>query len=132
MWLLGMAVALGADPSRSAGADGILGLWTNSNSTVVVDVTRCGRGICGRVVRASAGAETDARQAGSPPIVGTQVLRDFELRRPGIWSGRVFVPARNRIFHSTLTRVDDRRIRIDACILGGLICQGEVWRRAAG
>ena len=129
MWFLILLAAATAAPARGADTD-ILGRWSNSNETVLVEVTKCGRGICGRVVRASAGAETDARKAGAPPMVGTQVLRDFEARRAGTWSGRVFVPARNRTFRSTLTRIDGNRIRIDACILGGLICDGEVWRRA--
>jgi uncharacterized protein (DUF2147 family) len=131
MWLLLILAGL-ADLPRSAGPDGVIGLWSNSNATVLVEVSRCGRAICGRVVRASASAETDARKAGAPLMVGTQVLRDFEIRRPGMWGGKVFVPARNRTFRSTLTRVDDHHIRIDACILGGLLCQSEVWHRAAG
>jgi uncharacterized protein (DUF2147 family) len=128
MWFAILAI-LGGQPARGADSD-ILGRWSNSNETVLVEVTRCGRGICGKVIRASASAETDARKAGAPPMIGTQVLRDFEARRPGSWSGRVFVPARNRSYRSTLTRIDGNRIRIDACILGGLICDGEVWRRA--
>ena len=127
MWLLAILVGSGAE--LNAAADGILGLWSNSNGTVLVDVSRCGPAICGKVVRASASSEADARRAGAPQMVGTQVLRDFQPRRSGSWSGKVFVPARNRTFHSMLTRLDDRRIRIDACILGGLVCQGEVWKR---
>jgi uncharacterized protein (DUF2147 family) len=128
VWLAILAI-MGGQPVRGADSD-ILGRWSNSNETVLVEVSKCGRGICGKVLRASASAEADARKAGAPPMVGTQVLRDFEARRAGSWSGRVFVPARNRSYRSTLTRIDGSRIRIDACVLGGLICDGEVWRRA--
>lgn len=126
MWLIALAAALSA---ASAG-DGLTGLWENSNNTVVANVTICGPALCGRIVRASGSAEDDARAAGAPGMVGTQVLRNFQASGENRWRGRVFVPARNRSFSAVITRIDPRRIRIGACILGGLLCQSEDWHRA--
>jgi uncharacterized protein (DUF2147 family) len=122
-----LAAALVAPQPQS-----VTGIWYNSKNTVVVDVVACGKGICGRVVRASNGAEAGARKAGSPRMVGTEVLQNFVPTGANSWRGTIFVPARNRRLGATLARTDSRHVRIQACILAGLICRSEVWHRAGG
>jgi uncharacterized protein (DUF2147 family) len=128
MSLFAFTGALGAAlvaPQNSA----LTGIWYNSKDSVAVDVTACGKGICGRVVRASGRAEEGARKAGAPRMIGTQVLRNFVPTAPNSWRGTIFVPDRNRTFTAFMTRNDSRHVKIQGCILGGLICRSEVWHR---
>jgi uncharacterized protein (DUF2147 family) len=131
-WLLALlagAAAVSVAPQPPAGGDLVLGTWINSNSTVAVEVRNCGALICGTVVRASRSSEEDARKGGVREMVGTNVLRDFRPSGPGRWTGRVFVPERGRTLHSNLILIDRNHIQVEGCILGGLICQHEVWHR---
>ena len=126
-WFVALLAVAAGLPAPS---EALLGTWINSDSSVAVEVTPCSGLICGTVVRASPSAEQDARKGGVTRMVGTNVLTGFRPAGPGRWSGKVFVPERGRTLRSTLTMIDPKHIRVEGCILGGLICQHEIWHRA--
>jgi uncharacterized protein (DUF2147 family) len=130
-WLLALLAGAATVPVAPAAAgDLVLGTWINSNSTVAVEVRNCRALLCGTVIRASRSSEEDARKGGVREMVGTSVLRDFRPAGSGRWTGRVFVPERGRTLHSNLILIDRNHIQVEGCILGGLLCQHEVWHRS--
>jgi len=119
-------------PAAAPAADGtasLIGTWANSKGSVVVQTEPCGSALCGKVVWANAHAEEDARQGGVTQLVGTQVLRGFTRVHAGEWKGIIFVPERGRTFSSRIFQLGRDEIRVQGCILAGLVCDGENWVR---
>lgn len=122
--------AASALPPPAAAQPHMRSVWINPHNNVKVETGDCGGKLCGWVVWATAEAEQDARDGGVEKLVGTELLQDYRQTASDRWQGRVFVPDMGRTFYSTITRVDPAALRISGCIMGGLICKSQVWRRA--
>ena len=59
------AALLLAVPATAQRASGWEGIWRNAGDTVRIKVARCGPGLCGTVVQASAKAKADAAAGAS-------------------------------------------------------------------
>ena len=106
-----------------------LGVWTGPKDNVRVSIKSCGDSTCGTVVYASPKAEADARKSGLKTLVGQQLLRDFEPTGNGSMRGKVFVPTLKVTLSGTAEFVDARTMKAKGCVLGGLICKAQTWRR---
>ena len=62
-------------------------------------------------------------------LVGTEIISDIEQTGPENWSAQVFVPDEN--VHSTgqISLEGKDEISVSGCMLGGLVCKQQVWRR---
>ncbi|MEO0062683.1 MAG: hypothetical protein RLZZ08_1243 [Pseudomonadota bacterium] len=117
-------------PANAKELERLDGDWRNPAGTVVVHVHACnGDKVCAAVIRASAQAAADAREGGTPNLIGTELLRNYTATGRGRWEGRVFVPDEAETFFSRIHRLDQQSIRISGCILGGLLCKSQVWLR---
>lgn len=110
----------------------LLGHWINPRGSVIVETQACGARLCGRVSWASAEALKDAKEAGITSLIGTELLQDYSRSDSGVWRGRVYVPDMGRTFYSTIGIEKTGALRISGCILGGLICKNQIWRRHEG
>ena len=79
------AALLLAVPATAQRASGWEGIWRNAGDTVRIKVARCGPGLCGTVVQASAKAKADAAAGGTDRLVGTQLFHDFRREDDGLW-----------------------------------------------
>lgn len=103
--------------------------WLGPYRNVKVETGDCNGNLCGWVVWATPEAEAEAREGGVQHLVGTELLQDYRQVARDRWQGRVFVPDMGRTFYSTITRLDPGRLKISGCILGGLVCKSQIWRR---
>jgi uncharacterized protein (DUF2147 family) len=129
--LLGAAVPLAAAQPAAAAQPSIYGTWLNPHGTVAVRTGPCSDRLCGWIVWASAQAQEDARDGGVTRLVGTALLEDYRPEGSGSWSGTVFLPDKGRRFYSEIEQVDANNMKVKGCILHGLICRSQVWRRIA-
>jgi uncharacterized protein (DUF2147 family) len=121
-----IAAGLGLQPAR---AEPIHGTWENPTGDVRVVTQPCGDNLCGKVSWASDLAKKDAAAGGTPNLIGTSLLRDYRLTKPGHWKGHVFVPDLGDTYYSRIVQLDSRRIKISGCILGGLLCKSQIWKK---
>ena len=127
-----MATTLAGSASwAQEGADAPLdtGVWRNPKGSVHIELKPCGEQICGYVVWASAKAQADARRAGTPDLIGKQLLRDFAPSTGKVYRGKVFAPDLNATFTGTAQRIDARSLRAKGCLVAGLLCKSQVWTR---
>jgi uncharacterized protein (DUF2147 family) len=106
------------------------GTWVNPYNSVKVETGDCGDNLCGWVVWATPEAEQEARDGGVQKLVSTELLQNYRQIGANRWQGRVFVPDMGRSFASTITLEDPGTLKISGCILGGLICKSQLWRKA--
>jgi uncharacterized protein (DUF2147 family) len=121
--LAGHPVAAGSVPADMTGT------WVNPRGTVSVRTGRCGDRLCGWIVWLSRAAAADARDGGVGNPLGTEVLRDYRSDGDGHWRGIVFVPDMGRSFSSRLELVGPGALKISGCLVAGLICRSQTWRR---
>ncbi|AEG50138.1 Protein of unknown function DUF2147 [Sphingobium chlorophenolicum L-1] len=105
------------------------GLWLGPHHNVAVRTGPCGDRLCGWIVWADGEAQADARDGGTPRLVGTELLEDYRAEGRGQWRGTVFVPDMGRRFASQISQLSPGRLRVKGCILGGLICKSQLWTR---
>jgi uncharacterized protein (DUF2147 family) len=130
LFLAPSAPAAPAPPTvPAAQASPVIGSWKNPKGTVIVRTDSCGANLCGTVVWASPDAIADARDGGTGRLVGTQLLHQYHLDRPGHWTGDVYVPNMGRSFYSTIVQKGPNRLVIAGCIFHGFICRHQEWSR---
>ena len=126
----GMAVAMALASAATAAAPGsIEGRWSNPKGSVVIDVDRCGSAWCGTVVRASAKAKADAREAGTANLVGARLMHGFVPDGRGGYKGKVFLPKRNMNAGGTIRPIGADSLSVKGCALAGILCKEQTWRR---
>nr|WP_221236569.1 DUF2147 domain-containing protein [Novosphingobium taihuense] len=108
----------------------LLGTWANPEHSLEVRIARCGATLCGMVATASAEEIADARDSGSPGLVGMMLLRHYRADGPGHWSGNVFVPDIGRELSSHIVALDKDHVRVSGCLMGRFLCKSQVWQRA--
>ena len=123
--LLAAAAASAAAPAHP----GVVGTWMNPTATVEVEARPCGEAVCGRVVWASPQAISDARDGGTPDLIGTELLRDYRPVGSNQWRGTVFVPDMGRTFSSSMVELDRNDLQISGCAVAGFICRKQIWHR---
>ncbi|MGA1799464.1 DUF2147 domain-containing protein [Sphingomonas sp. 4RDLI-65] len=125
-----MALAMiASSPAPVPTTSPVEGIWHNPKNSVAVKTGACGDRLCGWVVRASDEAQADARDGGTPKLIGTALLREYRPSGRNKWSGTIFVPDMGRTFGSTLMLVDANTISVKGCLIGGFLCKTQIWRR---
>lgn len=103
--------------------------WRNPSNSVHIRLRPCGEErMCGTVIWASEKAKADARRGGTDQLIGANLFRDFRRVAPGQYKGRVFVPDINRTFSGQM-RVEGDSMIGKGCVLAGIICKQQVWKR---
>lgn len=129
--LTAVAVPAMAEPQGASSTPPIYGTWMNPYKSVAVRTGPCGDRLCGWIVWANQEAQDDAREGGTPKLIGTALLENYRAEKPGSWSGTVFVPDMNRRFYSIIQQVGPDQMKVKGCILGGLLCKSQLWHRIA-
>ena len=128
-----LVVALGLCATQGAMAQtAIDGVWRNPKNSVHVRIASCGAAACGHVVWASDKAKRDAAEGGARELIGLQLFRDFVQQKSGAWKGKVFVPDLNATFNGTAEQTDAATLKAKGCLIGGLLCKTQTWRRVEG
>jgi uncharacterized protein (DUF2147 family) len=105
------------------------GVWRNPKNSVHIRIQPCGGSVCGTVVWASPKVQEKARKAGTPNLIGKQLLQEFRSEGPGAWGGRVFVPAMARSVSGKLKAAGPNSVVASGCLLGRFVCKSQVWTR---
>ena len=124
--LFGAALAL---PAAAQAAGSVEGVWRNPKNTVHIHIKPCGANLCGYVVWATAKAKADAKEAGTDPLVGAQLFRNFQPSKTDTWKGRVFVPDMNDTFGGSAQLIDANTLKAKGCLIAGLACKTQNWKR---
>jgi uncharacterized protein (DUF2147 family) len=121
-----MALAAASQPAGS-----IEGHWLNPQRTVLIRLAPCGEAMCGTVTWAAKRAQ-QAAQKGADELVGARLLSGFRQSRNGQWKGKVFVPDLDLRVGGKIQVIDESRLKVSGCVLGGMMGRSQVWTRSDG
>lgn len=115
--------------AQDAVTETVSGTWINPHNSVKVKTGACGQNLCGWIVWASPKALSDAKESGVQSLIGTELLRNYQSSGAGKWHGTVYVPDKQQSYYSNIEALDANRLKISGCIMHGLICKSQIWRR---
>jgi uncharacterized protein (DUF2147 family) len=134
--LLGASVGsvLAADP---------FGNWLTEDGKATVRIANCGGALCGTIVALK---EANDPKTGRPkidennadaslrgrPMIGVQIV--LSMKPSGTankWSGQVYNAEDGKTYNGSLTLQDANTIKLEGCILGGLVCKASKWTRSS-
>jgi len=136
------AALLGALSTPTLAADPN-GTWLTEGGEATVRIANCGAELCGTIVAlkepndpATGRPKTDKYNADagkrSRPVIGVLIV--FGMKPSGTadkWSGQVYNAEDGKTYSGSLTMQSARSLKLEGCVLGGLICKGQIWTRAS-
>ena len=129
MLLTFLAFATGLGQPTGAADTAIEGRWRNPSESVIITIGPCGQALCGRVHWASEKAVADAREAGTDPLIGAELLSEIVPKTEGRWKARLFVPDLRKTSRADLRLIGLGQLKVTGCAVGGLICTSQIWTR---
>ena len=117
--------ALAGDPA---------GVWLRANGNSKIRIDSCGSALCGTVVW----EKTPRKDVQNPdaskrdqPVTGLRVLHGMKpTSTPDQWKGEVYNAEDGKTYTGYITLQDARTLKLQGCVLGGLICKSDTWSRS--
>jgi uncharacterized protein (DUF2147 family) len=129
--LMALAMAAGANP------DSVIGKWKTETRNGIVEITRCGSSICGKLltsdgIAANPGLKDSKNKDESlrnRPLKGIALLSGAFRYDDGAWTGGSIYKADNgKTYDATITAVDANTLKVRGCIMAPL-CSTQKWTR---
>jgi uncharacterized protein (DUF2147 family) len=123
-------------PARAADPTGV---WLTEGGKSRIRIAECAGALCGTIVwlkepNDAQGRPKMDRNNAEPalrnrPLVGVPILIDMKPNGPNKWSGQVYNAEDGKMYTANLTSQGPNAVRLEGCVLGGLICKGQTWSR---
>ena len=117
------SLALAAEPT---------GEWRVANGAANIRIDDCGGALWGIISwEKQPGVDSHNPNPGerSRPTLGLPILRAMRPTKPGLWEGEVYNAENGQTYSSRISLTAPDVLRIEGCVLGGLICGGQNWTR---
>lgn len=123
----------GAGPGFAQTAEDAFGVWENPENGSHIKISKCGGGLCATVVKVKEAGRKDVKNPDPKlrdrPVVGVTIMNGGKKTGAATWSGKLYNTLDGETYNGTLTVVDKSHLKLQGCVLGGLICQGPTWTR---
>lgn len=109
-----------------ANADPVEGIWQtqpDDGAFAFVQMQMCGEAVCGTIIRSfNEQGEYDS------PNQGRQIVINMVPQGDGSYQGQVWRPSNDKVYTGNMTMNGDQ-LRLQGCVLGGIICASQHWVR---
>lgn len=89
--------------------------------------------LCGNIVWTKTPGGTDENNPDpakrSRPVMGLEILLAMKQTGPNKWEGSVYNAENGKTYKANMSLENDDALRMEGCVMGGLICGGETWTR---
>ena len=114
-------------------ADDAFGVWQNPDNGSHIKISKCGNGLCATIVKVTEAGRKDVKNPDpklrTRPVQGITIMSGATKSGAAAWSGKLYNTLDGQTYNGTLTVVDKTHLKLQGCVLGGLICQGPTWTR---
>lgn len=129
--LAAAAAALLATAAETRAGDAT-GVWKRPSGSSQIRIAPCGSSLCGKIVwlrePRNDDKNPDASRRGRP-LLGTQTVMGMKPSGDNRWKGKVYNAEDGKTYTGVMTLVGGNGLKLEGCVLGGLICKGETWTR---
>lgn len=132
--LIGVALAvIAAGPGWAQKAEDAFGVWEHPENGSHIRVAKCGSGLCATIIKVRDPSRTDVNNPDpklrNRPVKGITIMSGAQKSGEATWSGKLYNTQDGQTYSGTLTVLDKNRLKLQGCVLGGLVCQGPTWTR---
>lgn len=139
-------IVLGAAAFLAAGSPAlavdITGVWSTQDADARVRISPCGKALCGTILSLR---EPNDPATGKPkldkynqdakkrarPVVGIELISQMKPNAAqDRWDGSLYNPKDGNTYNGSLIARDPLTLKLQGCVLGGLVCKSETWTRA--
>lgn len=129
-----IAVGLAATSATLASAADAKGDWVRPNGASKIRISSCGASLCGKLIWLREPRDDtqnpDASKRGRP-LLGVQIVQSMKpTDQADQWKGKVYNAEDGKTYNGFIKLVSSDELKLEGCVLGGLICKGETWTRA--
>lgn len=131
---IGAAAALFVLATAPALAGDATGVWMRSSGTSKIEISKCGDALCGSVVW----EKTPRKDVYNPdparrgdPVTGRRIL--LGMKPTGTadqWKGSVYNAEDGKTYTGYISLEGASTLKLQGCVLGGLICKSDTWNRS--
>jgi len=127
------AAGLMALTSTAALAQDAKGEWVRPNGASKIQISSCGSALCGKLVwlkdPRNDTENPDASKRGRS-LVGVQIVQSMKpTGKDGQWKGKVYNAEDGKTYTGLMQLTAGNKLKLEGCVMGGLICKGETWTR---
>ena len=131
--LLAGGTLLAAGTAQAQTADDAFGTWRHPDNGSLISVYQCGGGLCAKVVKVADPGRKDDKNPDpklrTRPVVGVVIMNGAKKSGANSWSGKLYNTQDGETYNGTVTVVNKNTLKLQGCVLGGIICQGPTWTR---
>jgi uncharacterized protein (DUF2147 family) len=129
-----------ANPAPAPRTSEPLGMWLTDGSKGRVRISRCGDALCGDLawlrepLDESGQPKKDRHNADATkrgrPLIGVPILMSMKRDGERRWTGSIYNAEDGKTYTAYLTIESEAQLRVEGCVLGGMICRKQTWTRA--
>ena len=127
------ALVLGAGNVQAQTAEDAFGTWRHPENGSHISVYKCGPGLCAKIVKVADPSRKDVNNPDaklrSRPVEGIVIMNGAQKSGANGWSGKLYNTLDGQTYSGSVTVIDKTHIKLEGCVLGGLVCQGPAWTR---
>lgn len=131
--LMGLAVAAAPAPQST---DAVVGRWKTPVHNGIVEISRCGASICGKIVGSDKlrtnpnladARNSDAGQR-NRRLMGLQILSGFKLQGAGWYGGKIYNAEDGKTYSAEITMTGNDQLNLRGCVFKPF-CRTQTWTR---
>jgi uncharacterized protein (DUF2147 family) len=130
---LAAGALFGSSGAYAQTAEDAFGTWRHPENGSLINVYQCGGGLCAKVAKVADPSRKDDKNPDpklrNRPVVGVVIMSGAKKSGPKSWSGRLYNTQDGQTYSGTVTVVSKNTLKLEGCVMGGLICQGPTWTR---
>jgi uncharacterized protein (DUF2147 family) len=131
--LVAGAAGLSSGAAHAQSADDAFGTWRHPDNGSHISVYQCGGGLCAKVVKVADPSRKDEKNPDpklrTRSVVGVVIMSGAKKSGDKAWSGKLYNTQDGQTYNGTVTVVSKNTLKLEGCVLGGLVCQGPTWSR---
>jgi uncharacterized protein (DUF2147 family) len=117
------------------------GTWNTDRGLALVRIAKCGEALCGVILalkdpndaatgRPQADTENEDASLRNRPLVGVRVVIGMKPAGAARWTGQLYNAEDGKTYDGSLELTGAETLKVEGCIMGGLLCQAQIWTRA--
>lgn len=127
------ASVLATVPALAQKAEDAFGVWEHPDNGSHIRISKCGGGLCAKIIKVKDPSRKDVKNPNlvkrKRPIVGITIMRGAKKAGDAVWSGKLYNTLDGQTYDGTITVLSKDKLKLEGCVLGGLVCQGPIWSR---
>jgi uncharacterized protein (DUF2147 family) len=117
-----------------AAAEDAIGTWKDTETSGITQVYTCSGGICVKVVTPSKARAVDSNNPDPAlkgrSMAGVVIMSGAAKDGADRWKGKVYNSEDGKTYSGYLEVKGKDEVKLQGCVLGGLICKSHTWKRA--